>query len=114
MIVSDPFEDDQCEGFFVAIPFIDGGHHGDGELCKIPWSVFKGGMIDAANTWGERGVGRRVINGEQPARTDTDFIVLAIGRFADRKFAIVSGQPHDDDLLIEYDWNDEWNVTNYA
>jgi hypothetical protein len=96
----------QIASYFTTTPYVDAYLRGEGT-----YGEFLDKLRDQAYSWGEQGLGTALVKGEQVPETDEGVYVLAIGSFADTKYAIVQKAGTDTVDLVEFDWPYDWDIT---
>lgn len=112
--------------YFITAPYLDAFVHSAAVSLKctkdlsVPADIseFTMTMLSFAEEWGDKALGHQLrrgitVEGLTNMRTDENHLVLAIGRFGERKFAVLSKGEHETEF-IEHDWNDNWNVTGHS
>lgn len=92
--------------YHITVPRVDVYNNGG----NITFRQFQGQMLSIADEWGERAIGRQVVQGKVPARDNDEFLILAIGTFDNRKFVVVSLESHER-MVTGHDYDDDLDVT---
>lgn len=104
-------------GYFIAAPCLDTHDYGDAERNSISFEDFKTEMLRFAEEWGEKAIGRQIRMHRSNIACVADehgaYEMLAIGRFGQRRFAVISKGPYEVEFF-EHEWNNNWNVTQYG
>lgn len=111
---------DTADYYFITTPFVDAYmrseiYIGEDSGRKIKESItfeqFLTKMRSQAYSWGEQGLGRALLRGEELPAHEGAYI-LAIGTFGNKGYAfVVTDHAADAYLVIEYSWPWEWDVT---
>ena len=92
--------------FFATTPFVDAYTRREGT-----YAMFEVVLRAQAVDWGEQGLGRALVHGEQLPELDDQVYVLAIGRFDGTAYAAVQKAGSDTIDVVEFDWPLDWDVT---
>ena len=102
-----------AQSYFVTTPYIDAYEHDwEPEKPKIDLAAFAKKLEAQAADWGENGIGRAYLNGNEPPMYDGRY-VLAIGIFgSDEKWIAVQRERGTWRVeIVKADWPVEWDVT---
>jgi len=105
------------QAYLVTVPYLDIHETSYSGKVLITFGRFQDLMLRFAEQWGDKALGHQLrrgitVEGVTNMRTDKNHLVLAIGKYGERKFIVISKGVHTVDF-IEHDWNNDWNVTKH-